>query len=83
MITAKIDVSKIDKSYLFEGKKGKYLDLVLIETPGDRYGNSYMIVQGLPKEERDAGKKGAILGNAKTFGGRAAPRKSNDEDVPW
>lgn len=74
MITAKINVSKIDKTKLFKGKNGMYLDIVLIETQNDQYGNDYMVVQGVSKEERAAGKKGEILGNAKIFQKRSAPR---------
>jgi hypothetical protein len=74
MILGKIDVTKIDKAKLFEGKNGaKYLDVCLIDTPNDKYGNSHMIVQSVSKEEREAGVKGAILGNAKTIG-QPAPR---------
>ena len=32
IITARIDVQKIDKSRLYKGKKGTYLDIVLIPT---------------------------------------------------
>lgn len=73
MIKAKIDVTKIDKSRIFVGEKGKYIDITLIETPNDRFGNAYMIVQDVTKEERLAGVKGPILGNAKIF----APRQTN------
>lgn len=66
MITLNIDVSKIDKDRLYEGAKGTYLDAVLIETPNSDY-SDFMIVQSTTKEERDAGVKGAILGNAKQF----------------
>lgn len=70
MITAKIDVTKIDKAKLFKGEKGTYLDVVLIETPNNQYGDDYMVVQSVTKEEREAGKKGAVLGNAKIRGQR-------------
>ncbi len=68
-IVAKIDVTKIDKNRIFVGKKGKYIDIVLIETPNNEYGDSHMVVQQVTKEERKAGVKGPILGNAKTLGG--------------
>ena len=61
MITGKINCSKIDKTRLFKGEKGTYLDVVLIETPNDQHGNDYMIVQGVTKEEREKGIRGAIL----------------------
>ena len=73
MITGKIDVKKIDKARLYVGQKGIYLDFVLIETPDSDFGD-YMIVQSISKEERLAGKKGEIIGNAKIFA------KKNEED---
>jgi hypothetical protein len=79
MITVKINVSKIDKTHLFEGKSGKYLDLVLRETPNDKYGNDYMVVQGVSKEARQKGVKGPILGNAKNFGA-SQPQQSAPAD---
>ncbi len=67
----KIDVTKILKEHLFHGKNGaKYLDITLWENRDgeDQYGNTHMAVQSIPKELRDAGQKGPILGNAKEFG---------------
>jgi hypothetical protein len=64
MITVRIDVNKIDKSKFFEGAKGKYLNLVLWETPNGKFGD-YLVKQELTKEERASGKKLPILGNAK------------------
>lgn len=75
-IRVKIDVTKIDKSALFSGKNGaKYLDLFLREDPNgeDQYGNNFMVVQDLPRERRDKGERGAILGNGKFIGG-ASPQ---------
>ena len=68
MITARIDVTKIDKRKLYRGEKGTYLDIVLIETPDNQYGNDWMVKQSVSKQEREAGEKGAILGNGKTIG---------------
>ena len=64
-----IDVTKIDKAHLIEGKKGKYLNLTAFINldEEDQYGNNGMVTQGLTKEARDAGEKGAILGNGKIF----------------
>ena len=79
MIAGKIDVLKFDKTKFFKGTKGIYADIVLIDTPTGQYGD-YVIVQGVSKEDRAAGVKGAILGNAKIFAKkesappRAAPR---------
>lgn len=65
----KIDVTKIDKELLFEGKKGKYLDATVFINPDEanEYGDHGMIRQDVSKEAREAGEKGAILGNARVF----------------
>lgn len=70
-IVAKIDVTKIDKARIFEGKKGKYIKILLFEGKNgpDPFGNDFMVVQAVSKEERAQGIKGPILGNAKYLGG--------------
>ena len=79
IIRVKLDVTKIDKSALFKGSKGTYLDLSLVPTRDSQYGDDYMVTQDIGKERRQAGEKGPILGNAKileTHGGgqrQAAP----------
>ena len=94
MKIAKIDVTKIDKTFLFKGAKGTYLDLVLIPNRDgtDQYGNDGMVKQGISKEAREAGKDGAILGNYKTIERKAkqeAPKAQaskilpTDDDVPF
>ena len=66
MRTASINVEKIDKSRLVQGK---YLNLVWWEKQEeDQYGNHGMITQGVSKEDRQSGIKGAILGNVKRWG---------------
>lgn len=88
-IKLSIDVQKIDKNRLYQGAKGKYLNVVLIETPGGQYGD-YMVVQEVTKEEREAGEKGPILGNGKNLGGGKSSRppqrqrrEEPDDDIPW
>lgn len=97
LISIKIDVTKILKEKLFPGKSGaKYLDAVLIPSANSQYGDSHMIVQSVSKEERLAGKKGPIIGNAKIIGAakrtEASPpsyattthiNTSAQEDVPF
>ena len=90
IVRIKIDVTKIDKNLLFKSEKtgAKYLDIALIETPNSQYGHTHMIVQSLPKERRDAGERGPILGNCKELGGgggNAGPATTADsgEDIPW
>ena len=92
MIVGKINTALIDKAALFKGAKGTYLDIILFETPDDKFGNDFRITQGITKERRDAGERGPIIGNAKIIGegkpaakgGKPAPKQEkSDEDVPF
>lgn len=60
-ISLNINIDKVDKKRFFEGKKGRYLDLVLFETPDSEYGD-YMV-----KQRGEKGERMPILGNAKYF----------------
>jgi len=63
LITAKIDVTKIQKQLLFSGQKGTYLDLVIwVNDEPDRFGNDVSIEQ-----KTDKGKDKIYLGNGKTY----------------
>lgn len=69
-LSVKIDVSKINKSRLYKGAKGTYLSaIILIKDEVDQYGNNGVIIEDVNKEEREAGVKGAILGNVKVLAG--------------
>lgn len=83
VITARIDVTLIDKERLFIGTKKKnkkdkfpqYLDIVLMPTKQTNYGDwrdeqTHMVVQSVTKEERDQNIRGEILGNAVERTGR-------------
>jgi hypothetical protein len=66
-INLKIDVTKIDKSKLFEGKNGaKYLDMTVFVNvdEADQYGNNGMITQSKKKDDTE---NGSILGNCRIF----------------
>lgn len=68
ILNLKIDVTKIDKSRLFNSDKtgAKYLDCtVFLKDEPDQYGNFGMVTQDVTKEERESGEKGAILGNVR------------------
>lgn len=96
-VSLKIDVTKIEKARLHKGQKGTYLDAtVFVDVDNaDQYGNHGMITQDVTKEERDAGSRGPILGNAKVFykdgkpEARQAPRQAPpaddfpDDDIPF
>ena len=84
MHTIKINVTKIDKTALFEGKNGKYLDLVLFENKEgvDQYGNHGFVTQDIGKERRENGERGAIIGNWKHVGGVIPVPTKMDKPVP-
>jgi hypothetical protein len=80
-ISIKLDVTKIDKAKLYKGDKGTYLDAtILMKDEPDQYGNIGMIVQNVSKEEREAGVKGAILGNVKYIVKQVQPVKAVESD---
>ena len=66
IISANIDLTKIDKSKIYEGKKGKYypVTIVLNDEPG-QYGDSGYIQTEQTKEERDNKAPKSYLGNVK------------------
>lgn len=66
IISGSIDLTKIDKSKIYEGKKGKYypITVVLNNEPGN-YGDSGYIQTEQTKEERDAKQPKTFLGNVK------------------
>jgi len=68
-INISIDVSKIDKTRLFQGKKGTYMDLTtFVDLDNvDQYDQNGFIGQSTSKEEREAGVRTPILGNCKVF----------------
>ena len=66
IVSANIDLTKINKSKIYEGKKGKYypITIVLNDEPG-QYGDSGYIMTEQTKDERDAKAQKEYLGNVK------------------
>jgi hypothetical protein len=82
-IKLKIDVKKINKERLYKGQKGTYLNAVLfLSQHTDDYGNHGMIVEDITKEERDAGVKGDIIGNAKLLMPNPSPAQQQQKAPP-
>lgn len=84
IIRVQINVDAIDKKHLYKGKKGTYLNVALVNTPDSNYGQDYMVTQDLPKEARDAGERGPILGNASALflaDGTPAKKEDNQEQT--
>ena len=97
-ISIRINVEKIDKSRLYKGAKGTYLDLTtFVDLDNkDQYDNNGFIKQSTSKEERDAGVKTEILGNVKVFSNDGQAKANSgkvkqvldqsnllDEDIPF
>lgn len=68
-LSVKIDVTKIDKTRLFKGAKGTYLDLTTFIDldQKDQYDNNGFISQSVTKDEKAAGVQTDILGNCRVF----------------
>jgi hypothetical protein len=97
LITLKIDVTKISKDRLYEGKKGKYLDCdVWIDETADEEWKVVSVNESQTKEERDMNprpKKNYIGNGALKFGWEGfsseTPKRSTEtseameEEVPF
>ena len=65
IINASIDLSKVDKSKIFEKDGKKWLNLSISINDETRYGNNVGIALGQSKEERDAKANKTFIGNGK------------------
>jgi hypothetical protein len=66
IIATSIDLTKIPKDKIYEGKKGKYLPItVTINDEVDQFGNQGPVVVSQSKEEREAKAEKVYLGNVK------------------
>ena len=66
IIATSIDLTKIPKDKIIEGKKGKYLPITItINDETDQFGNQGPVVVQQTKEERDAKTAKTYLGNVK------------------
>lgn len=99
IINVRIDVTKLKKEWFFKGEKGTYADVAIFyNEEQDQYGNNGMVVQSVPKEEREKDKnaKGPILGNCRVWkkgggvnteampgGTVASAQQEVDDDFPF
>jgi hypothetical protein len=68
LITASINLSKIDKSKIIEGKKGQYLPITIsLNDDLDQFGNQGNMTISQSKEERDSKADKSYLGNVKVI----------------
>jgi len=76
-----INLSKIDKALIQVDKNGNsWLNCTcFLNEDVDQYGGVGMAVQDISKADREAGKKGNILGNFKPLG---QPKQEAKNDIP-
>ena len=85
-ISINVDVTKLDKSKFFRGKKGTYADLVLWETEPNSESADYG--DFIVKQKAERGEKSPILGNGKFFelkeragGNRGRKTREREDDT--
>ena len=81
IITASIDVTKIPKDKLVDGKKGKYLNIDIIINDESKFGNNTAVTVRQSKEERDAEQPKTYLGNGRVVwtDGKVSVAESDEE----
>jgi len=83
LATISIDLSKLDKSKIVEGKNGqKYYNLNLsINDDTDNYGNNIQVTEPQTKEQREAKEQRTFYGNGKVFwtDGKSTKAEKKDE----
>ena len=88
ILSVSIDVTKIDKSKLIQGKKGTYANLqISVNDEKDQFGNDCSVWISQTKEERESKTPKQYLGNGKivwSSGGQSAPGNSSvDDSLPF
>ena len=85
LITAKINVNKIDKERLFKGEKGNYLSLtIFVSDEPDQYGNDVSIEQSTDKGENKIFLGGGKVYKPKSEKVQSAPKKEETtDDLPF
>jgi hypothetical protein len=99
IIKTSIDLTKIPKDKIIDGKKGKYLPITItLNDELDQFGNQGPVIVSQSKEEREAEEKKVYLGNVQvvwTNGDNVAPAPRNgapsapaqpaavEEDLPF
>lgn len=63
LINLNINLDKLAKEKIFEGKKGNYYSLTLSINDETRYGNNVSVADSQTKEEREAKKPKNYIGN--------------------
>jgi hypothetical protein len=77
ILNASLNVAKIDKTKLIQGKTGQFLNVTItINDEVDKFGNNASIFESQTKEERDNKTPKNYLGNGKVIW--TSDKKNND-----
>jgi len=91
LVVFSIDLKKIDKSKIIEGKKGSYINLTASINDESRYGQNVSVSIGQSQEERESKEPKQYIGNGKvvwTDGNISVAERDEDDsnaevnDVP-
>ena len=84
IIGGSIDLSKIDKSKIVDGKNGaKYYNFdIIVNEDFDQYNNNVQITAKQTKEEREAKAKRTFLGNGKVVWAKQEGKSHVKDDKP-
>lgn len=86
IISASIDLTKIDKTKIVNHKNGgAYYNIdIFIKDEKDQYGNDCAISQSQSKEQREAKEKKVYIGNGKSvWDGNASSKSEERTDLPF
>ena len=77
ILSASLNVAKIDSTKLIDGRTGKFLNVTItINDEVDKFGNNASIFESQTKEEREAKTPKNYLGNGKIIW--TSEKKNND-----
>ena len=84
IINFSVNLNKVDKSKIIEGKKGKYLPLTaFIQDEKDQYGNNVAVIQSQDEDERKNKTAKNYVANGKVvFQSEANAETQNSESKP-
>lgn len=87
ILTASINLDKIPKDAIIEGKKGRYVNVTVIANDElDNYGNQVAVTLSQTKEQREAKEGKTYLGNGKVawVGGEGVTKLvAETDDLPF
>lgn len=85
LLNISIDLTKVDKSKIIVGAKGKYLNLTIdVKDEKDQYDNDVSAWQSQSKEERQSGATRNYLGNGRILWSgqsQSSAQQSNDANA--